>query len=591
MRKFLQKSGLLLIAIFSLGLTSLFAQIPQAINFQAIARDAESNPMVNTNIQIRLSVVDLTPEGTVVYQELRALQTNAYGSFSFQIGRDANYVTVGAFENIGWADDSKFLKIEYDPTNTFTFNLTLGTIEFVTVPYAFAAESVVFIDATGAEDGDVLVYNETSGKFEPGQVTAGSVTWENVQDKPDFATVATSGSYDDLINLPTLFNGQYSSLTGTPVIPADLEDLTDNTNLLFSGSYNDLTETPIITDNQTLSEVLIENNDGGASQIKNIANPTEAQDAATKAYVDQLLSLFEDNGMVVVGFSAADTDVSLGNSVVFTDNSVLAATSWQWAFGDGNTSTEQNPTHTYTAEGTYTVSLTASNGVLSSTKTKNDYITVTDGPSFGSFTDSRDGTEYQTITIGNQEWMAENLKYLPSVVGPATGSQTTAYYYVYGYDGTDVTAAKATANYTTYGVLYNWPASMAGSASSAANPSGVQGVCPTGWHLPSDAEWTQLTDYLGGESVTGDKLKETGTTHWNSPNTDATNETGFTALPGGSRDFDGSFGYIGLYGYWWSATEGNASYAWNRRMSYDNSNVLRSSYGKELGFSVRCLRD
>lgn len=236
MRKILQKSGLLLLAIFSLGLTSLFAQVPQAINFQAIARDAESNPMVNTNIQIRLSVVDETPEGTVVYQELRALQTNAYGSFSFQIGVGANFVTIGTMQEIEWENGSKFLKIDYDPTNTFTFNLTLGTIEFVSVPYAFAAETVVFIDATGAENGDVLVYNEATGKFEPGTVTAGSVTWNNVQDKPDFAAVATSGDYDDLTNLPTLFDGQYSSLSGVPVVDGSETTIIAGSNVTVTGS-------------------------------------------------------------------------------------------------------------------------------------------------------------------------------------------------------------------------------------------------------------------------------------------------------------------------------------------------------------------
>src|SRR5574344_54019 len=165
----------------------------------------------------------------------------------------------------------------------------------------------------------------------------------------------------------------------------------------------------------------------------------------------------------------------------------------------------------------------------------------------GTFTDSRDGNEYNWAQRGNQVWMLENIKYLPSVVGPETGSQTTPHYYVYGYNGTNVTDAKATANYNTYGVLYNWPAAMNGAASSTTNPSGVQGVCPTGWHVPSDAEWTELTDYLGGASVAGGKLTETGTTHWNSPNTGATNETGFTALPGGYRFSNGAFNGIGLY--------------------------------------------
>jgi uncharacterized protein (TIGR02145 family) len=209
------------------------------------------------------------------------------------------------------------------------------------------------------------------------------------------------------------------------------------------------------------------------------------------------------------------------------------------------------------------------------------------------FTDSRDSNQYNAVKIGNQIWMAENLEYLPRVVGPGTGSQYTPFYYVHGYNGTDVNAAKATTNYTTYGVLYNWLAAMAGSASSNSNPSGVQGVCPTGWHLPSDAEWTQLTDYLGGASVAVGKLKETGTVHWNSPNTGATNETGFTALPGGYRNYRGAFGDFGRLGYWWSATkfELHSDYAWIRYMYFDYSNVFRDAYYKESGFSVRCVRD
>ncbi len=211
----------------------------------------------------------------------------------------------------------------------------------------------------------------------------------------------------------------------------------------------------------------------------------------------------------------------------------------------------------------------------------------------GTFIDSRDGNEYNWVQIGDQVWMAENLAYLPSVNMVADGSEDAAgsYYYVYGYDGTNVEDAKATANYNTYGVLYNWPAAMNGAASSTTNPSGVKGVCPDGWHLPSDAEWKELTDSLGGTSDAGGKLKETGTTHWNSPNTGATNETGFTALPGGSRSILGAFGNFGNLGYWWSATDYDTSNAWRRYMGYSYSNVYRDYNSKEVGFSVRCVRD
>jgi uncharacterized protein (TIGR02145 family) len=224
----------------------------------------------------------------------------------------------------------------------------------------------------------------------------------------------------------------------------------------------------------------------------------------------------------------------------------------------------------------------SSNAISSSSSSSIVYSTIKD---------ARDNQTYRIVTIGTQTWMAENLKYLPSVVGPGTGSKTTPHYYVYGYNGTNVTDAKATANYNTYGVLYNWPAAMNGAASSTTNPSGVQGVCPDGWHLPSDAEWTELTDYLGGTSDAGGKLKETGTTHWNSPNTSATNETGFTALPGGRRDLGGAFDGIGSNGNWWSATERRTYDAWYRYMDVNYSNVYRYSHFKVLGFSVRCVRD
>ena len=147
-------------------------------------------------------------------------------------------------------------------------------------------------------------------------------------------------------------------------------------------------------------------------------------------------------------------------------------------------------------------------------------------------------------------------------------------------------------NADTYGALYTWAAAMNGAVTSSANPSGVQGVCPTGWHLPSDAEWTELTDYLGGESVAGGKMKETGTTHWNSPNTGADNSSGFSALPGGHRNGDdGTFNYVGNNGFWFSSTEYNSSLAWYRGLSSNYASVYLSGSSKSNGFSVRCIRD
>jgi uncharacterized protein (TIGR02145 family) len=191
-----------------------------------------------------------------------------------------------------------------------------------------------------------------------------------------------------------------------------------------------------------------------------------------------------------------------------------------------------------------------------------------------------DGNVYQTVTIGSQVWMAENLKTtkyrngsaIPNVTDDTAWSNLTTGAYC-DYENT-------LSNSTTYGKLYNWYA-----------VTDSRNIAPTGWHLPTDDEWTTLTTYLGGESVAGGKLKEIGTTQWASPNTGATNESGFTALPGGYRSGNGTFLSIGGAGYWWSSTEYNTGYAWVRGMHYDDSYLLRSNGNKTCAFSIRCIRD
>ena len=189
---------------------------------------------------------------------------------------------------------------------------------------------------------------------------------------------------------------------------------------------------------------------------------------------------------------------------------------------------------------------------------------------------SHEGYDYSTVQIGEQCWFSENCRYLPVVSPSSAGSETDPYYYVYGYEGTDVTASKATTNYATYGVLYNWPAVM------------TAGICPNGWHIPSDGEFTELTDFLGGESVAAGKMKEAGYTHWFSPNTGATNSSGFTSLPGGYSV--PSFGSRGYIGYWWSSSETGSS-PWMRRLLWLSDAVQRHLYCSDGGLSARCVRD
>jgi uncharacterized protein (TIGR02145 family) len=183
---------------------------------------------------------------------------------------------------------------------------------------------------------------------------------------------------------------------------------------------------------------------------------------------------------------------------------------------------------------------------------------------------SHEGYSYSTVQIGDQCWFAENCRYLPEVSPSSEGSETEPFYYVYDYQGTVVAAAQATANYATYGVLYNWPAVM------------TEGICPSGWHIPTDGEFTDLTDFLGGESVAGAKMKDN--MQWN-----GSNSSGFTGLPGGYR-YSGGFDDDGGNGNWWSASE-SGSYSWNRRLYNYFGDVNRVNSPRNYGHSARCVRD
>jgi uncharacterized protein (TIGR02145 family) len=193
---------------------------------------------------------------------------------------------------------------------------------------------------------------------------------------------------------------------------------------------------------------------------------------------------------------------------------------------------------------------------------------------------SHEGYDYSTVLIGEQCWFSENCRYLPAVSPSSEGSETDPYYYVYDYQGTDVEAAKSTSNYDTYGVLYNWPAVM------------TDEICPTSWHIPSNGEWTQLTDFLGDESVAGDGDALKSTSGWNNDG-NGSNSSGFTGLPGGNA-YSGSFNDSGNYAQWWSASGfaiNDLLFAWLRQLYVAHSNVDVTNAFRSTGYSARCIKD
>ena len=231
-------------------------------------------------------------------------------------------------------------------------------------------------------------------------------------------------------------------------------------------------------------------------------------------------------------------------------------------------------------------------------------ISVQPCPGFVTVTDN-DGNIYNTVQIGNQCWMKDNLRttrYADGTtipLGPlgSSTSITTPYRYNPNNDSSNVSA---------YGYLYNWPAVMHGASSSASNPSGVQGICPSGWHVPSDAEWTQLTNYVGSQPQfqcynSSDKIAKAlaSTTGWNSstntcavgnyPSTN--NATDFSAFPAGIYNNSGNYVLFGGDVSFWSATAFSDHYAYYRYLDYNDANVYRYNNYMNYGFSVRCVRD
>ena len=265
---------------------------------------------------------------------------------------------------------------------------------------------------------------------------------------------------------------------------------------------------------------------------------------------------------------------------------------------------EYVPTILKSASADYVLNYT-SGDIISYTITSGDFTTIINETPTESKTitvefvecKDADANNYPVVKIGSQTWMAENLKvtHYPDGTDIPLVTDKTEWYNL-GANNTDDAYCyynnNANGEKDIYGALYTYAAAIGDDWTKDNNEN--QGVCPDGWHLPSDAEWTTLTDYLGGTSVAGGKMKETGTTHWKNPNTAADNSSGFTALPGGFRSGDnGLFNSVGEYGVWWSSTESYASLiAYIRYLGYDRTGVTRTEGDlKDSGYSVRCIRD
>lgn len=476
-----------LFAILMICVSTLFAQAPNKFSYQAVVRNTSNQLVVNTLVGIRVSILQNSATGSVVYSETQMLSTNANGLVTMNIGDGT--VIYGSFNNIDWSAGTFFLKSEIDPTGGTNYSIS-STQQLLSVPYALYA-------------------NEAGNSF--------------------------SGDYNDLTNKPT--------------IPA---------------AANNATLT-IQRNNSTVGTFTA---DASSDKTVNISVPTTTSDLTNNSgYItaDQLDALL----------NAMNSRMDSLQTVLSAQNVEIASLS-----------------NTVDSLGAYADSLgdiVDECGCLSTfhcgTSTISDY----------------DGNAYSTVKLGGQCWMAENLRTTHYSNGdPIDLSTTTSTTIPYRYN-----PASDSTNVGTYGYLYNWAAVMNGATSSEANPSGVQGVCPTGWHVPSDAEWTAMKEYVSSQSqyICGSNSSNIGkalasTTGWDSSTSTAcgvgttqstNNAAGFNARPAGNYYASGGNGF-GYYANFWTTTEtsGNA-YSYN--LSYTSPSLNRSSSGKASGFSVRCVRD
>ncbi len=207
-------------------------------------------------------------------------------------------------------------------------------------------------------------------------------------------------------------------------------------------------------------------------------------------------------------------------------------------------------------------------------------------PNTGTYTDLRDGHDYKWVKIGTQVWMAENLAYLPVVYPSTIYSAFQPYYYVYDYEGSDLKEAR-NGNHRKYGVLYNWEAAI--------------NACPSGWHLPTDAEWKTLEKYLGMDASEADKgdIRENGNaglklksrSGWILKTANGDNSSGFNALPGGYKYQIGGFYSVGYEAHFWTATKDQTVSSWSRTLYYASDGVRRLTPLRINGYSVRCIQN
>lgn len=599
---------LLILGFWLIVLIPAAAQSPSLFSYQLIARDPAGAPYVNQGITVRMIIWDGSAN---VYSEDHYVTTDEKGLINLNIGNGLN--KVGDIGSIDWGDGPYSWRIQIDPLGGTSFT-TLGTYPMTSVPYSLYAGSagntdgsetklnagtLLSISGTGTIPDPYLISSTADGSETKlsagsnitvsGAGTAGSpyiVGSTIIESDPLFAASAAFGiSEPDTANWndkqDAITAGTGISITGN-TISAEIVSLkndfylgqdtlggivyhVDRDNSGNQRGYI-VSKTKASLQWQDPTSVVGANRKYDGKYNFNLMVDSPAKDWIVANFspewylpaIDELGLLWVNRWVVnkklrADGAPASDLIVFSELTWASTEHSTPATQSYILLFGSGAISGYNK----------------GSNGIVRPIRT---FETLGD----------IDGNTYLTVTIGTQVWMSSNLR-------------TTKY-----SDGTDIdypgadnsvwqlnsTGAYAwydndeSTNRAPHGALYNW---------HAVNNSA--GLCPAGWKVPDDSDWTTLITYLGGDSDAGGEMKETGFDYWDSPNTGATNESGFSARGSGLRGAGGGYSFMGIYGGYWSSTDPGGASANLKIIANNGANIQTSNNSKEDGLSIRCIKE
>jgi uncharacterized protein (TIGR02145 family) len=520
--------------------TAVYAQVPQQFSYQAVVRGANNTLLTNQKVGVKISLLKGSENGQSVYVEQHIATTNSNGLISIAIG--VGTFLSGDFIKIDWANGPYFVKSEIDPEGGSNYSLVTTTL-LSSVPYAlFAANASVGMKGDKGDVGPQGTQGPAGKDGVPGpKGETGPQGPAGKDGRLEYQSMKVSKSGDTLY----LTNGNYVIIPGISAVNVD------NTSV----------------------------------------NPEPTNATITGLECGSVVStgtLVAGKGSNNVFLTISYTGGNAGNYAGVTFNSEgvsgLKAVLSPGKLVNGNGTLTFSVTGTPVSVGTATFNITFNGKLCTLTKSVNDPSQPSNG--YGENITDLDGNVYKTVIIGNQHWMAQNLN--TSKYSDGTPIQNITV-------GTDWLNLKSPAwcyynNDPSYGEVYG---KLYNGYAVSSKSNGGKNVCPTGWHVATDPEWTNLVEYLGGMDVAGDKLKETGDAHWNIPNTEATNSSLFTALPGGDRrDWAyGDYQNNTENGFWFTSTELTSSTLWGRQIYKNDPKVYRVNYSKIAGFSVRCIKD